>query len=69
MLLAWAAAEQRVLLTHDVSTVTDYAYRRVLQGEGMQGVFEVSRGLSARQIIDDIVLLTECSVPGEWKGR
>jgi predicted nuclease of predicted toxin-antitoxin system len=31
--LAWAAAENRVLLTHDVSTVTGHAYRRVIKGE------------------------------------
>ena len=28
-LLAWAAAQDRVLITHDVSTMTAYAYRRV----------------------------------------
>jgi hypothetical protein len=32
VLLRWAAAEERVLLTHDVSTITEYAYRRVLAG-------------------------------------
>jgi predicted nuclease of predicted toxin-antitoxin system len=31
--LAWAAAENRVLLTHDVSTVTAHAYRTVMKGE------------------------------------
>jgi hypothetical protein len=35
----------------------------------MPGVFEVSRGLSAREVIDDVVLLTECSLPGEWEGQ
>jgi hypothetical protein len=69
VLLAWAADEQRVLLTHDVSTITEYAYRRILHGERMPGVFEVSRGLSAREVIDDIALLTECSLPGEWDGQ
>lgn len=68
-LLAWAAEEQRVLLTHDVSTITEYAYRRILDGEQMPGVFEVSRGLSARQVIDDIALLTECSLSDEWEGQ
>ena len=31
-LLAWAAEQDRVLLTHDVSTITAHAYRRVMRG-------------------------------------
>lgn len=42
-LLAWAADQNRVLLTHDVSTITAHAYRRVMKGDRMPGVFEVSR--------------------------
>ena len=68
-LLAWAAEQDRVLLTHDVSTITDYAYRRVRRGDRMPGVFEVSRGVEIRTAVDDIVLLTECSNPGEWEGQ
>ena len=30
--LAWAADEGRVLVTHDVSTITRYAYKRVAAG-------------------------------------
>ena len=32
-LLAWAAAQDRVLITHDVSTMTAYAHRRMNAGE------------------------------------
>ena len=31
-ILEWAANEGRILLTHDVATVTMYAYERVNQG-------------------------------------
>ncbi len=31
--LAWAAAEERVLLTHDVATMTASAYERVRNGQ------------------------------------
>ena len=68
-LLAWAAEQDRVLLTHDVSTVTAYAYGRVMRGEPMPGVFEVSFDLAARAVVEDILLLTECSAPGEWEGQ
>jgi hypothetical protein len=68
-LLAWAAAQNRVLLTHDVSTVTAYAYQRVMNGETMPGVFEVSRDVPMRAAVEDLLLLTECSSPGEWEGQ
>jgi predicted nuclease of predicted toxin-antitoxin system len=32
IILAWAAQENRVLLTHDVATITRYAYERLTQG-------------------------------------
>ena len=42
-ILEWAAQQQRILLTHDVTTVTKYADERVKQGLPMSGVFEVKR--------------------------
>lgn len=68
-LLAWAAGQGRVLLTHDVSTITAHAYRRVMKGEPMPGVFEVSRGVPVATAAADILLLTACSVAGEWEGQ
>ncbi len=44
-LLAWAAKEERILLTHDARTVPKYAYDRVKAGLAMPGVIEVRRGL------------------------
>lgn len=67
--LDWAAMEGRVLLTHDVSTITRYAYERVHAGKGMPGVFEVGRTLPVGAVIEDILLLVECSLPGEWEGQ
>ena len=69
LLLEWAAEQDRVLLTHDVSTITAFAYRRLMKGDRMPGVFEVSRSVSIRSAIEDILLLTECSAPGEWEGQ
>lgn len=31
--LRWAASEERVLVTHDVNTITKYAYQRVAAGQ------------------------------------
>jgi hypothetical protein len=35
----------------------------------MPGVFELSRRVPLGQAIDDILLLAECSVDGEWEGQ
>jgi hypothetical protein len=67
--LEWAAQEGRVLLTHDVTTITRHAYERVRAGKPMPGVFEVDRGLPIGAIIEDILLLVECSLDGEWEGQ
>jgi len=67
--LEWAAQNQRVLLTHDVSTITRYAYDRVREAKSMPGVFEVSRKVPLALAIEDIILLAECSVEGEWEGQ
>ncbi len=67
--LDWAAQHQRILLTHDVSTITAFAYERVRAGKPMPGVFEVGRTVALRSAIDDILLLATCSVEGEWEGQ
>ncbi len=68
-ILEWAAQEGRILLTHDVSTLTHYAYERVRRGQAMPGVFEVSREVPLGVAIEDISLLAECSLEGEWEGQ
>jgi hypothetical protein len=67
--LAWTAQQGRVLISHDVSTLTAYAYARVVAGWSMPGVFEVPRTLSISAAIEDLLLIAECSLPGEWEGQ
>ena len=68
-LLEWAATSGQVVLTHDVTTMTAYAYDRASRGLRMPGVFEVRRGASLRSVIEDILLVNECSSEGEWEGQ
>ena len=68
-ILEWAAKEGRILLTHDVSTITNYAYERISAGKAMPGVFEVSRELPLGVVIEDILLLADYSIDGEWEGQ
>ena len=69
VVLAWAAQEDRVILTHDVSTMTAHAYARMADDLPMAGVFAVSQSLSISRALDDLLLLTECSLAGEWAGQ
>jgi predicted nuclease of predicted toxin-antitoxin system len=67
--LEWAAGEGRVLLTHDVTTMRQYVDERIVAGSPMPGVFEVSQQTPIAQAIEDILLIAECSLGGEWEGQ
>jgi predicted nuclease of predicted toxin-antitoxin system len=67
--LEWAAKEKRILLTHDVATITRYAYDRVREGQSMPGVIEVSTDAAIGRVIEDILVLVECSQEGEMEGQ
>lgn len=69
IILEWAAQENRVLLTHDVTTITKYTYERVQAGQRMPGVIEVSRSVPIGVAIEDILLLAESSHEAEWEGQ
>ena len=66
--LEWAAAEGCILLTHDRSTMPDYAYERVGAGQRMPGVFVVSDRIPVGAAIDDLHILVACSRDDEWEG-
>ena len=66
--LAWTAAEGRILVTHDSRTVPNYTNQRIDAGLLMPGVFIVPRSLSVGQAIEDLLLLCECSSTAEWEG-
>jgi predicted nuclease of predicted toxin-antitoxin system len=67
-ILAWAAMNERILLTHDRATMPDFAYNRLVAGELMTGLLVVNDRMQIRQAIDELLLLVECSAQVEWKG-
>ena len=67
--LEWAAQQGRVVLTHDVATMIIFAYNRIEAGLSMPGLFEVSRRVSVGLAIEEIILIAECSIEGEWEGQ
>lgn len=63
--LAWAAQENRVLLTHDIRTMSTFAFERIEKGLPMPGLFQVNQSASISQVIEDTLLLATCSIEGE----
>lgn len=46
-----------------------HAFARASAGKPMPGVFEVSRDIPVSVAIEDILLIAECSLDGEWQGQ
>jgi len=68
-LLAWAAGQQRVILTHDVNTVTKFAYDRIRSNEFMQGVIVVPKALAIGIAVEELAILIVCSDPEELENQ
>jgi len=69
VVLEWAAREGRLILTHDVDTMTAAAWARVRAGLPMPGLIEVSSEEPIGQAIDEIRLVVVASRPGEHEGQ
>lgn len=69
VILAWAAAHDRVLLTGDVSTVPALAMDRVAGGERMPGVIVLPRRMPIGAAIEAIIILARCTLEGECEDQ
>jgi uncharacterized protein DUF5615 len=58
-LLAWAAAQNRVLISNDRNTMVGFAYARVRAGEPVPGLISTTNEQSIGSTIDDILLIAE----------
>lgn len=57
--LAWAASENRVVITNDRNTMIGHACRRVSAKDAMPGLIVTTNEQSIGSAIEDILLLTE----------
>ena len=67
-LLAWAAEQTRIVVTHDRRTMPYHAADRIAKGESVAGVIIVSRRLPVSQVINDLEIIVSCSDMNEWKN-
>jgi hypothetical protein len=68
-LLEWAAANDRIVLTHDRNTMTGFARDRVAAGLPMPGVIVANDRAPIGQLIDDLAALDGASDHTEWANR
>jgi hypothetical protein len=66
--LAWAAKENRIMLSHDAKTLPDHAYKRVETGEVMPGVFIVDDQMAIGKAIEELALVIGASIAEEWQN-
>lgn len=67
-LLIWAAANERILLTHDRKTMPRHLAALLTQGRSLAGIFIVPRRLPIGQAIDELEIMITCSEPEEWQN-
>ena len=67
--LEWAANNGRILLTHDISTMTRHTLERVRAGLAMPGVIAVPQRINIGRVLDDLALVVTCGDPQDLSGR
>jgi hypothetical protein len=67
--LAWAADENRVLITNDRNTMVGFAYQRVAAGEAMPGLIATTTEQSIGSALDDILLMAEYMPEEEMRNQ
>ncbi len=67
--LALAAQRQRVLVSHDVSTMPAHLCAFRNRGERSAGVFLVPQSLDVGSAIDEVLLIWLASEASEWEDR
>ena len=68
-LLEHAAQIGAILITHDVRTITRYAFDRVREGKLMPGVIEVADHAPPGVVISDLVLLIATGSPQDFENQ
>jgi hypothetical protein len=68
-ILAWAATENRIVLTHDRTTMTGFAAARVNAGQPMPGLFVVDQRAPLGRILNDLEVMAAASEMDDWRDQ
>jgi hypothetical protein len=67
--LAWAAGEGRVLLTHDQATMVAFAFERIAAGLPCPGLVVAPQRMSVAALVEDVEVLLLAGTPAEFQDR
>ena len=67
--LDWAVVHNRVVITHDVNTMTKYAYARLEAGQPLSGLVIIPKELAIGNAIEELTMLLTCCNPEEFSNR
>ena len=68
-LLDWAARDGRVVVSHDVNTVTKFAVDRLRQSLPLPGVIIVPEQMEIGPAIEDLEILIGCSTTADLQNQ
>ncbi len=66
--LALAAREGRILVSHDFQTMPS-RFREFTESQRSPGVLLIAQDLPARQAVESLLLMWEVSKPEDWENR
>ena len=68
VILEWAASQDRIVLTHDLRTMPDFAYARIAHQQKMPGLIAMRQDIHIGTAINDILLIVECMTAAEFEN-
>ncbi len=69
IILDWAARNERIVVTRDVSTMRTYANERIRSGQAMPGIVAVPNSATVAQVIDVLENMVRFGLEGEWANQ
>jgi xanthine dehydrogenase iron-sulfur cluster and FAD-binding subunit A len=66
--LALAASDKRILVTHDAKTMPRH-FADFVQSHESAGVIVVPQHLPVSVVVDELLLIASATSPGEWTNR
>lgn len=67
--LEWCAEQDRILITHDVSTTTPLAWERIDSYISMPGIIVVPTIVPFMAAIEDLVIIAECGLQEDFQAN
>ena len=68
VILEWASTQDRIVLTHDLRTMPNFAYERIGRQQKMPGLIAMRQDIHIGTAINDILLIIECMTVDELEN-